>query len=87
MGPAWRARGAQRDVTRARRQVDAAALEFGFPLGPLALADAVGVDVLFGVHRNMRDVMGSRLRGAEHDVIDELGERGRAVVAAGRARA
>jgi 3-hydroxyacyl-CoA dehydrogenase/enoyl-CoA hydratase/3-hydroxybutyryl-CoA epimerase len=38
--------------------VDRAAVDFGFPVGPLALADAVGLDVCLSVAKVLRERMG-----------------------------
>jgi 3-hydroxyacyl-CoA dehydrogenase/enoyl-CoA hydratase/3-hydroxybutyryl-CoA epimerase len=43
------------DEGRTKKDIDCAALSFGMPMGPLALADQVGLDVCLDVLRSLRE--------------------------------
>lgn len=49
---------------RSAAPIEQAAIDFGMPMGPLALIDLVGVDVAAHVARNMEDSYGSRMQPA-----------------------
>lgn len=56
-------------------QVDRVLTEFGFPVGPFALADMAGLDVLAATRAARFDGMSERERGA--DIVERLVEAGR----------
>lgn len=45
-------------------QIDRAAVDFGMPMGPLALSDLVGLDVAAHVAENMHEAYGERMKQA-----------------------
>ena len=44
--------------------LDAAVKAFGYPVGPVTLADEVGVDVLYHTYQTMKGSLGGRMEGA-----------------------
>jgi 3-hydroxyacyl-CoA dehydrogenase/enoyl-CoA hydratase/3-hydroxybutyryl-CoA epimerase len=50
-------------------QIDSAIRAFGMPMGPLALIDTIGLDVIAGIFRAMKPFLGDRV--ALHPAIDE----------------
>mmetsp|Transcript_2341 Transcript_2341/g.6231 ORF Transcript_2341/g.6231 Transcript_2341/m.6231 type:complete len:389 (+) Transcript_2341:63-1229(+) len=58
--------------------MDKAIKSFGFPIGPMALADEVGVDIAFHLHANLRGdpTMGQRMSGANVQAMKVLQEAG-----------
>jgi 3-hydroxyacyl-CoA dehydrogenase/enoyl-CoA hydratase/3-hydroxybutyryl-CoA epimerase len=55
--------------------IDAAMTEFGFPVGPIALLDEVGLDVAVKASAVMHEAFGERMRPV--DVLDSLTREGR----------
>ncbi len=47
------------------RTIDRALVDFGFPLGPLALLDDIGIDVAYKVSRVLGDAFGLRMQAPE----------------------
>ncbi len=57
------------------REVDAAAVEYGMPLGPLALYDLVGLDTAFSAGRTMWEAFPDRVRASP--ILPALIKKGR----------
>lgn len=51
-----------------KEAIDEAALVFGMPMGPIELADTVGLDICLGVAKNL----GGELSGPEREVLERL---------------
>lgn len=60
-------------------QIDKAATQFGMPIGPLALADEVGLDVGYKVAKVLEDGYGTRMKTAHvfQDIIGDTSLRGK----------
>lgn len=58
------------------RAIDEAALDFGMPMGPIELADVVGLDVCAYVGQVLSDTLGVELPGSLDEMI-EAGHRGK----------
>lgn len=52
--------------------MDAAAVALGFPAGPLALADDMGLDVLFAAHAQLQRSVSGLLSGADAAAMPEM---------------
>ncbi len=53
------------------QQIDAAAVKFGMPMGPVALADTVGLDICLSVANNLSDTLGVQAPQKLKDMIDQ----------------
>jgi len=53
-------------------QMDSAMKKFGFPVGPITLADEVGVEVAFHLHANLQEELGVRVGGANVAAMNAL---------------
>jgi 3-hydroxyacyl-CoA dehydrogenase len=53
-------------------QLDKAMVAFGLPMGPMVLADEVGVDVAFHVHANLRPDLKERMGGANVAAMEAI---------------
>lgn len=53
-------------------QMDKALVDFGLPVGPMLLADEVGVDVAFHVHANLRADLKERIGGANIAAMEAI---------------
>lgn len=53
------------------QQIDAAAVKFGMPMGPVALADTVGLDICLSVANNLSDTLGIQTPQKLKDMIDQ----------------
>ena len=49
-----------------------AMVAFGLPMGPMVLADEVGVDVAFHVHANLRPDLKERMGGANVAAMEAI---------------
>lgn len=57
-------------------QLDKAMVAFGLPMGPMVLADEVGVDVAFHVHANLRPDLKERMGGANVAAMEAIKDAG-----------
>lgn len=48
-----------------RKRIDQMMLDFGYPMGPFALADEVGIDVLYKVNQVLENAYGERMKGSK----------------------
>ena len=55
-----------------RHRLDKLMLDFGYPMGPFALADEVGIDVMSKVNKSFEAAYGERMRGPK--IADEMAE-------------
>jgi 3-hydroxyacyl-CoA dehydrogenase/enoyl-CoA hydratase/3-hydroxybutyryl-CoA epimerase len=57
--------------------IDKAALDFGMPMGPVELADTVGLDICYSVADNLATAYGTQVPGvlAEHVEANKLGRK------------
>lgn len=55
-----------------RHRLDKLMLDFGYPMGPFALADEVGIDVMAKVNKSFEEAYGERMRGPK--IADEMVE-------------
>ncbi|EKX32692.1 hypothetical protein GUITHDRAFT_121132 [Guillardia theta CCMP2712] len=53
-------------------KLDKALKKFGFPVGPMVLADEVGVDVAFHLHNNLIQDLGVRMSGANIEAMKAI---------------
>jgi len=53
-------------------KMDKAMKAFGFPVGPLTLADEAGVEVAFHLHANLQEDLGVRVGGANRDAMKAI---------------
>jgi 3-hydroxyacyl-CoA dehydrogenase/enoyl-CoA hydratase/3-hydroxybutyryl-CoA epimerase len=51
--------------------IDKAALDFGMPVGPVELADTVGIDICYSVAKNLADAFGSKVPAGLERYIKE----------------
>ncbi|MFT5599662.1 MAG: 3-hydroxyacyl-CoA dehydrogenase/enoyl-CoA hydratase/3-hydroxybutyryl-CoA epimerase [Urechidicola sp.] len=51
--------------------IDKAALDFGMPMGPVELADTVGIDICYSVAKNLADAFGSKVPGGLERYIND----------------
>jgi 3-hydroxyacyl-CoA dehydrogenase/enoyl-CoA hydratase/3-hydroxybutyryl-CoA epimerase len=61
-------------------EIDAAAVAFGMPVGPIELADQVGLDVALSVARTLADIIG----GPPPELLADMVERGTVGIKSGR---
>jgi len=54
------------------KKLNEAMKAFGFPVGPITLADEVGIDVTTHVVHNLTDDLGVRMQGADLSFLDAL---------------
>lgn len=52
--------------------LDAAMKSFGFPVGPITLADEVGVDVAYHTYTTLKGALGVRMEGSNADGLKEV---------------
>jgi 3-hydroxyacyl-CoA dehydrogenase/enoyl-CoA hydratase/3-hydroxybutyryl-CoA epimerase len=51
--------------------IDKAALDFGMPMGPIELADTVGIDICYSVAKNLADTFGNKVPAGLERYINE----------------
>lgn len=56
-----------------RNQLDRMMLNFGYPMGPFALADEVGIDVMYKVNQILEKAYGERMKGPK--LLQEMYEK------------
>eukprot|EP00164_Ancoracysta_twista_P004793 GFYU01006495.1.p1 GENE.GFYU01006495.1~~GFYU01006495.1.p1 ORF type:complete len:785 (-),score=288.48 GFYU01006495.1:82-2406(-) len=56
----------------APKDLDQNMVKAGFPVGPISLADEVGIDVGFSVHKNLRSDLGVRVGAANRECMDAI---------------
>lgn len=71
-------------------EIDKAAVDFGMPMGPLALSDLVGLDVAAHVAENLHEAYGDRMKpapiwGALKELREKLGTQPKLLVEGGKA--
>ncbi|MDA1160527.1 MAG: 3-hydroxyacyl-CoA dehydrogenase NAD-binding domain-containing protein, partial [Planctomycetota bacterium] len=71
-------------------EIDKAAVDFGMPMGPLALSDLVGLDVAAHVAENLHEAYGDRMKpaaiwGALKQLREKVGTQPKLLVSGGKA--
>ena len=71
-------------------EIDKAAVDFGMPMGPLALSDLVGLDVAAHVAENLHEAYGDRMKpapiwGALKQLLEKLGSQPKLLTNGGKA--
>ena len=71
-------------------EIDKAAVDFGMPMGPLALSDLVGLDVAAHVAENLHEAYGDRMKpaaiwGALKQLREKLGSQPKLLTSGGKA--
>lgn len=56
-------------------QIDRAMLKFGWPVGSIALADEVGIDISYNVNKFLTPHLGSRMAGGDVSMLEQMVEK------------